>query len=216
VTPPRPTRVLVADDHSLVRAGLIEILRREGFEVAAEVEDGETALEKTLALAPAVAVLDVAMPRMTGIEVARKLRDAGCGTAVVLLSMHKAPSIVRESLLAGASAYVCKHADPEEFVAAVRAAAAGGLHLGAGIGRGVLSSLGGGAPVDAGLLSPRERDVVRLLARGLSNKEMAAALGIGVRTVDTHRSSVMDKLGIRHVAGLVKWAIMNQLATLEE
>lgn len=216
MTPPRPTRVLVADDHSLVRAGLIEILRREGFEVAAEVEDGETALEKTLALAPAVAVLDVAMPRMTGIEVARKLRDAGCGTAVVLLSMHKAPSIVRESLLAGASAYVCKHADPEEFVAAVRAAAAGGLHLGAGIGRGVLSSLGGGAPVDAGLLSPRERDVVRLLARGLSNKEMAAALGIGVRTVDTHRSSVMDKLGIRHVAGLVKWAIMNQLATLEE
>ncbi len=179
--------VLIADDHTIVR---------------------ETSL------APDVAILDIAMPRMTGVEVARKVRDLGLRTAVVLLSMHVEPAFVRAALDAGASAYVLKTAGARELIGALHAAAAGDMYLSPHV---TSTALGVRAePKDAPPLSPRERDVLRCLARGLASKEIATELAISSRTIDSYRAEIMEKLGIRHVPGLVKYAIRHQLATLED
>jgi DNA-binding NarL/FixJ family response regulator len=207
--------VIVADDHHLVREGLAVLLRGQpGIRVVGEADDGEALLERIAALAPDVAIVDVAMPRMTGIEVARKVRDAGQRTAVVLVSIHDEPSFVRAGLEAGASAYILKASGPEELLAAIRAAAEGDMYLSPKVTAKALGALGPRGGADT--LTVRERDVLRLLARGLSSKEMASCLGIGARTVDTHRASLMEKLGIHHVPGLVKYAIRSHLASLEE
>ncbi len=209
--------VLLAEDHVMMRQGLVAMLRGAAdLEVVAEAGDGEEALARIEALRPRVAVLDVAMPGMTGIEVARKVRDLGLATAVVLLSMHRESEFVRAGLDAGASGYVLKTAETSELVEAIRVAAQGDVYLSPQVtpatALGARAAPAAGAPA----LTPRERDVLRLLARGLSTKEIAWALGIGVRTVDTHRADLMDKLGIRNVPGLVKYAIRAHLATLEE
>jgi DNA-binding NarL/FixJ family response regulator len=209
-------RAILADDHAIVRDGIAALLRREpDLDLAAEVGDGEAALERILALRPDVAVVDLEMPRLGGVEVARKVRDQGLGTAVVILSMHKEPAFVRAALDAGAMGYVLKHAATAEMLVAVRAAAAGEVYLSPAVAGAAVEALRNpraAAPV----LSPRERDVLRLLARGLSSKEIAHALSIGTRTVDGYRASIMDKLEVRSVPGLVKWAIKNGLASLDD
>jgi len=208
--------VLVADDHTIVREGLLGLLRREpDLDVVAEAADGEEALGGVESLALDVAILDIAMPRMTGVEVARKVRDLGLRTAVVLLSMHIEPAFVRAALDAGASAYVLKTAGARELVEAVRAAAAGDMYLSPRVTSTALGAVRT-EPREAPPLTPRERDVLRFLARGLSSKEIATELAIGARTVDGYRAEIMEKLGIRHVPGLVKYAIRHQLATLDE
>ncbi len=213
----RPIGVLVADDHVIVRDGIVALLRREpDIEVLGECSDGEEALARIEALAPAVAVLDIAMPRMTGIEIARKVRDQGLRTAVVLVSAHHEAAYVRGAVDAGASAYVLKDSATRELLDAVRAAASGEVYLSPRIATTALAALRSGAEPEAPALTPRERDVLRHLAQGLSSKEIAAALGIGVATVNGHRTAIMDKLGIRHVPGLVKYAIKHQLASLDE
>ncbi|MCC6623208.1 MAG: response regulator transcription factor [Deltaproteobacteria bacterium] len=210
-------RTVVADDHGLVRAGLVALLRDErDLEVVAQASDGEDALRHIERLRPEVAVVDVAMPGMTGIEVARKARDLGARTAVVLLSVSGGPEFVRAAVDAGAAGYVVKAAAARELVDAVRSAAAGHFFLSPSVAR---DALGGGGPQVAPpptALSPRERDVLRLIARGLSSKEVADALGLRTRTVETYRVSIMDKVGIRHIAGLTKYAIRHHLATLDE
>jgi DNA-binding NarL/FixJ family response regulator len=210
--------VLIAEDHQIVREGLAALLRGAGdVKVVAEVADGEAALGRIEALRPKVAVLDIAMPGMTGIEVARKVRDAGIATATVLLSMHREAEFVRAALDAGASGYVLKTAGTRELVDAIRVAAEGDVYLSPQITSIALAArAAGGGRREAAALTPRERDVLRLLARGLSSKEIAASLAIGARTVDTHRADIMDKLGVRSVPGLVKYAIRSHLATLDE
>jgi DNA-binding NarL/FixJ family response regulator len=207
-------RVLLADDHGVVREGLAALIRSEpDFEVIGEAADGEEALRQIEALRPDVTVVDIAMPRMTGIEVARAVRDAGLRTAVALLSMHSEPSFVRAGLDAGASAYVLKSARGCDLVDAVRAAANGEVYLSSAVaGAAVAAPRAPTSPA----LTTRERDVLRLLARGLCSKEIAAELEISVRTVDGFRAQIMDKLGIRNVPGLVKYALRAHLATLEE
>lgn len=215
----KPTTVLLADDHAVVRAGLAALLKGEpDLKVVAEVADGEEAVRAIEATRPDVAVVDIAMPLMTGIEVARKVRDLGLKTAVVLLSMHTERAFVKAGLEAGASGYVLKASGTRELVDAVRVAAAGDMYLSPRVTAAALGKLDRVTSVDGAELelTPRERDVLRLIARGLSSKEAAQELGVGVRTVETHRADMMAKLGIRHMPGLVKYAIKHHLATLEE
>jgi DNA-binding NarL/FixJ family response regulator len=217
IGPPKTIRVLLADDHLVLTQALTRLLGgEEGLEVVAAVADGEQAWERIEALSPQVAVVDVNMPRLTGIELARKVRDAGLRTAVVILSMHREASFVRASLNAGASAYVLKEADESELIEAVRSAAAGDVFVSPALTSALAADLRAderGARVD---LSPRERDVLRLLAEGLANKEIAQKLFISVRTVDGHRAAIMKKLGVHNLPALVKIALKLHLTTLEE
>ncbi len=214
-------RVIVGDDHGLVREGFLLLLGRDPeIEVVASVASGDEAYERIGALRPDVAVLDIGMPGSTGIEVARRVRDAALKTAVVLVSMHREQAIIEAGLEAGASGYVVKDGAGHELVAAVRAAAAGELYLSPRIAGLVVSGSrpGGGAPGAARVpaeLTARERDVLRLLATGLTSKQIARSLGIGAKTVEVHRATIMKKLGINHVPGLVKYAIVHHIATLE-
>ncbi len=211
-------RVLLADDHEIVRDGMVSLLRREpSIEVVAEASDGEAALRAIEERSPDVAVLDIGMPRMTGIEVARKARDLGLRTAIVLVSVHKERDFVQAGFEAGIAAYVLKESTTRELLDAVLAAAAGEVFLSRGIGEAVADLLAheAGAPGPDRLTS-RERDIVRLVAEGLASKEIAAQLGIGIGTVHWYRATVMAKLGVRGVAGLVKYAIKHQLATLDD
>ena len=208
-------RVLLADDHGIVRDGLRAVLAGEaGLEVIGEESDGEAALEAVLRLKPDVAVLDVQMPKLTGIEVARKLAGQA-HTSVVLLSMHKEDSFVQAALLAGASGYVVKEDAARELTSAIRAVARGDTYLSPRIAGSVVGALRRGPQTSAPQLTPRERDVVRLLAEGLTSKEIAARLAMAPKTVDGHRSAIMEKLGIHSVAGLVKYALKNHLASLD-
>ena len=208
-------RVLLADDHGIVRDGLRAVLAGEaGLEVIGEESDGEAALEAVLRLKPDVAVLDVQMPKLTGIEVARKLAGQA-HTSVVLLSMHKEDSFVQAALLAGASGYVVKEDAARELTSAIRAVARGDTYLSPRIAGSVVGALRKGPQTSAPQLTPRERDVVRLLAEGLTSKEIAARLAMAPKTVDGHRSAIMEKLGIHSVAGLVKYALKNHLASLD-
>lgn len=208
--------VVVADDHLMVRDALVALLKREAdLQVLAWVSDGEQLLERVESLGPDVAVLDVEMPRMTGIEAVRQLRDRGLRTAAVLLSVHQETGFVKAALDAGASGYVLKAAGAEELLTAIRVAAAGDTYLSPRITSAALGAMG--APhAPAAQLTPLERDVLRLLARGLSSKEMAAELDISSRTVDEYRARLMDKLGVRHVPGLVKCALRSHLTTLDD
>jgi DNA-binding NarL/FixJ family response regulator len=208
-------RTLVAEDHALVRAGLAALLDAEDdLQVVAVAGDGEAALRQIELARPQVAVVSVAMPRMTGIEVARKCRDRGFTTAVVVLSVTGGAGFVGAAIEAGVSGCVAKAGDPRELVDAVRAAAAGRPHFGASVARDAVGGHGGGEPRAA--LTPRERDVLRLIARGLSSKEIADDLGLRTRTVEAYRVVVMDKVGVRHIAGLTKYALRHHLTTLDD
>jgi DNA-binding NarL/FixJ family response regulator len=207
--------LLVAEDHHVVRDGLVAVLRREpDLEVVAEVADGESAARQIESMRPDVALLDVALPRMTGIEVARQVRDAGLTTAIVLLSMHAEPAIVRAGLDAGASAYVLKASGSRELLQAIRGAAAGGMYLSAEVTGTALQELRRTERPES--LTARERDVLRVLARGLSTKEIASELGLTPKTVSWYREQIMEKLEIRNIPGLVKYALRQHLTTLDE
>lgn len=207
-------RVVLGEDHNLVREGLELLLSREAdIEVVAQASTGDDALKRIDELRPDVALLDVSMPGTTGIEVTRRVRDMGLRTAVVLVSVHGEREVVESGLDAGASGYVVKEGAGRELVAAVRAAAQGDVYLSprvADVLKTPREALGREPD-----LTPRERDVLRLLATGLTSKEIAARLGISTKTVEGHRAAMMDKLAIRHVAGLVKYAILHHIASLE-
>lgn len=213
----RRISVLIADDHAVVRAGFVALLRPQAdLEVVAEASNGEEALRLIETHRPDVALLDISMPQMTGIEVARAIRDAGLRTATILLSMYMEPGVVRAALDAGVSGYLLKECEASELLHAIRASAAGETYLSPKVATVAVEALRsqGGAPAIA--LTPRERDILRLLARGLISKEIASELQISKRTVDWHRTEIMGKLQISHVPGLVKYALKHQLARLEE
>jgi DNA-binding NarL/FixJ family response regulator len=156
------------------------------------------------------------MPGLSGIEVARKLNEDGLATAVVLLSMHKEESFVQAAMDAGVGGYVVKEDAARELVDAVLAVSRGDVYLSPRIAGSVVQALRRGPATKSAQLTPRERDVLRLLSEGLTSKEIAARLELSPKTVDGHRATIMDKLGIRSVAGLVKYAIRNHLSGLDE
>jgi len=191
-----PIRIVLADDHALVREATAELLERAGgIDVVGQADNGTEALRLVSGLRPDVLLLDLAMPGMDGLEVARRTREVSPDTHIVALTAHEEQPYVLAMLEAGASGYLSKSSRGHEVVSAVRAAAAGETVFSASIGRSVTrSALGRSGPATA--LTPREMEVLGAAARGLGNKQIAAELGMSARTVQTHLTSVFAKLGV--------------------
>jgi DNA-binding NarL/FixJ family response regulator len=209
--PDSPIRVLVADDHTIVRTGIRHVLESEpGFEVVGEAASAAEALERTAALRPDVVVLDISMPGDSGLRVAQELRRSAPETRVLILSMHDNTEYALESVRAGAHGYLLKDTAATELRGAIRAVRAGESYFSPPIASRLSAVLRGGErPDDNQLtqLTTRERQVLIGIAEGRTNREIAHELGISHRTVETHRESLMRKLGIRTVAGLTRAAL---------
>ena len=214
------TRILLADDHRIFREGLKPLLaRRDDLEVVAEAEDGLSVLELVPAHKVDVVVLDISMPGMNGIEVTRRLAQEAPQVAVVILSMHSDRRFVLEALRAGARGYLLKDGGFDELIEAITAALDGRIFLSSAVGDQVIRDYIALADAEQGtafsVLSAREREVLQLLAEGLATKEIADRLNLSAKTVESHRKAVMDKLEIRSIAELTKYAIREGLTPLE-
>jgi len=204
-------RVLLADDHGVVREGLKALLERAGFQVVAEASDGREALQKALALRPDVAVIDVTMPLLNGIDVARALRQEGLRTKVILLTFHTERQYVVPALEAGVSGYVVKTQASADLVLALREIDRGRIYVSPAIYGDVGEAVYRRKAPSRDPLTRREREVLQLVAEGKSTKEVAAILGVSVKTAETHRTHIMAKLDIHDTASLVRYAIREGL-----
>jgi len=204
-------RVLLADDHELVRSGIRLILHAlDGMQVVAEARDGHGAMELVEALRPDIALLDISMPGLNGIETAARIRSRFPETRAVILSMHAGEEYVAQALRAGASGYLLKDATPAELDLALRAVTRGETYLSTRISGVVIEKYLRSAELATGpldVLAPRQREILRLIAEGHSTKQMAAQLDVSIKTVETHRALLMDRLGIHDIAGLVRFAV---------
>jgi DNA-binding NarL/FixJ family response regulator len=208
--------VLLADDHGVLRDGVRRLLEANAdIRVTGTADDGRAAVEQAVKLTPDVAVVDISMPVISGIEVTRCITRQVPATAVVILSMHSSAELVREALRAGARGYLLKESAGDDVVKAVRAVVAGKRFLGNGIADALIESCVLGRSDVMEQLTPRERDVVRLVAEGKSNAEAAATLGLSPRSVETYRLRLMQKLGLADLPSLVKFAIRHGITTLE-
>ena len=204
-------RVLLADDHKMVAEGLARLLG-EAFDLVATVYDGLQLVDTARRLRPDVIVTDVTMPLMTGLEAMRTLKQERVGGCFVFLTVHQEAQLAAEVIRQGASAFLLKQAAGEELIAAVRTALDGGTYLSPLIAKDVLWALSGADTTPRQALTPRQREVLRLLADGRRMKEIAAELGVSVRTVENHKYELMRVLGVETNADLVKLAIRQGLA----
>jgi DNA-binding NarL/FixJ family response regulator len=209
----RRPRVLLADDHLMVAEALKSLLAEE-FDLVGVVEDGAEMIEAARKLQPDVIVADVTMPRLNGIGALVRLRQEGIRVPVVFLTMHRDVSFARRALEAGASGYVLKHSAPFELVQAIRAALEGKTYLTPQLASEVLEAMNKGPEQDedpVGRLTPRQLEVLQLLAEGRSAKEVASTLSISARTVEFHKYQMMETLGLHTSAELIHFAIKNGL-----
>lgn len=210
-------KLLLADDHGIVRRGMRSLLELEpGLEVVGETGDGLEALRLCETLSPDVAILDIAMPSMNGIEVTTRALKAQPALRVIILSMHADETYVVRALMAGAKGYLLKEAAEEDLLPAVRAVSAGKSFFSPAISRLLLEDYvrqlkQRGLEDSFHLLTDREREVLQLLAEGRSNKEVAAVLGVGLSTIETHRANLMQKLGLRNTAEIVLYAVRKRV-----
>lgn len=206
-------RVLLVEDHAMVRAGLRSLLANaSGIEVVGEASDGRDALAQIGHLRPDVALVDVSMPGLNGLEVARRVSTDRDPARVLMLSMHGDEEYVARALHAGACGYLLKAAGAPELIEAIRTVARGGRYLSRQIARDRVERFlaeDGTSRIDR--LTPRQREVLQLVAEGLTTRAIAAELGISQKTVEVHRSHLMDRLGIRDVAGLARFAVAQGL-----
>ena len=204
-------RVLLADDHTVVRQGLRRILETDAeVEIVGEVGDGRAALNAVRDLKPNVALLDISLPSLNGIEVTRQIAKDVPETNVLILSMHADDAYIRQSLKAGAMGYLLKDADDQDLLKAITAVSAGSSYFSPRVSKvvrdGYLSDLGEPAD-DLAILSDREREVLQLVAEGKSNKEVAQILNLAVSTAESHRKHVMEKLDLHNTAEIVRFAV---------
>ena len=211
-------RILIADDHGLVRHGARAVLNSQrGWRVVGEAANGQEAVQKAIQLKPDVAVVDIGMPELDGIQVARQIRQALPDTQVLVLTMHESDQMVRRALDAGARGYLLKSDLTECLARAVRAVSEGKRFLTPKVSDIVLEGfLKSKSPHQqeerAGArITPRELEIIRLLAAGKSNKEVGAQLGIAIRTVETHRANILLKLGLHSLADLIHYAIRHEI-----
>ncbi len=214
-------RILLADDHKIVRDGLRTLIEKEtGMEVIGEAENGRKALKIAQKIRPNVVIMDVTMPDMNGIEAARKIVTEIPGVRVIALSMHSDRRFVLGMLEAGASGYLIKDCAFDELAKAVRSVATGQTYLSPSIAdvlvKGYLDKVNEKISVARSPLTEREREILQLLAEGQSSKEIAAHLGVSVKTVETHRRNMMQKLNMRSVAELTKYAIREGFISVED
>jgi DNA-binding NarL/FixJ family response regulator len=214
----KSVRVLLADDHTLVRAGLRKLLESlPGVEVVGEASDGLELLELAAQLQPQVVLMDIAMPGLNGLEATGRIMKAWPATRVLILSMHQSAEYVRQALRQGAVAYLLKDSAPMELELALKAILAGETYLSPAVSKGVVSDYvqrlrSEEQPEDA--LTPRQREVLQLIAEGQSTKEIARRLNLSVKTVETHRTQLMKHLNIHEVAGLVRYALRAGLVSV--
>lgn len=204
-------RVVLADDHAMFRQSLRVLLEREDIDVAGEAADGREALRLVRELRPDAAVLDLSMPVMNGLEVARELGRVAPGVRTILLTMHEEETYILEAMRTGVSGYVLKAQAAADVVEAVRQVARGAIYLSPGVSETVVRTYAGKAGSSADQLSGRERQVLQLVAEGQTTKEIARVLGVSAKTAESHRTRIMKKLGIHNVAGLVRYAIRRGL-----
>jgi DNA-binding NarL/FixJ family response regulator len=207
-----PLRILLADDHVTVRHGLRLLIDSQAdMKVISEASDGNKAMQNAVALKPDVIVMDISMPGMNGLAATRALKQKQPDVAIVTLTRHVDDAYVQELLRAGASGYVLKQSAPAELLQAIRAAAAGGQYLDSTLTARVTARLLGRADKvnkPAATLSERESEVLRLIAAGYSNKEIAGRLSLSVKTVEAHKANAMRKLGLRGRIDIVKYAVL--------
>jgi DNA-binding NarL/FixJ family response regulator len=211
-------RILVADDHSVVRRGLRALLEsRRGWKICGEAANGREAVERARRLKPDVAILDIGMPGLNGVEAARQIRKVSPKTEILILSAHGSEKLVLEVLEAGARGYVVKEEADESLMVAVDALLRHVPFLTARIAKLIAREKRGGlSKAPKGRLTSREREIAQLLAEGKTNKEVAAALGISAKTVETHRANIMLKLNIHSITDLVHYAIRNKMIVTNE
>jgi DNA-binding NarL/FixJ family response regulator len=206
-----PTRILLADDHALIRQGLKALLEKQGFQVVGEASDGQEALRSVEKTQPDVAIIDISMPVLNGVETARELKKSSPKTKVILLTQHDEHQYVTESLRAGVRGYVLKNQAGDDLVHAIREVCRGSVYLSPSISRTVVDAYLSNAYVPADHLSGRERQVLQLVGEGNSTKDVALQLGISVKTAESHRARLMKKLDIHETASLVRYAIRRGL-----
>jgi len=210
--------ILITDDHTLFRQGLRSLLESEGFQVAAEAGDGRTAVKLAKQLQPGAAIIDVSMPGLNGIEATKQIRHDCPEVKVIVLSMRSDSRAVLDAFAAGACAYLLKEAAFEEVVVALKAVLQGKTYLSPAIAHVVVRNSierwsAKPGPMRRGI-SGREREILQLVAEGRSSREMAASLYVSMKTIETHRKQIMDKLNLHSVAELTKYAIREGVTSL--
>ncbi len=208
-----PIRILLAEDHVMFRQGLRVLLEQAGMVVIGEASDGQEALRLAHEHQPHVAVLDIAMPHLNGLETARRLREAVPQTKTILLTMHTEEPYVLEALQAGTVGYVLKTQAAVDIVQAIREAMQGAIYLSPRVANAVVQAYLTGASLPPDPLTSREREILQRIAEGQTTKEIAAHLGLSVKTVESHRSNLMRKLDMHETATLVRYAIRRGLTT---
>jgi two-component system response regulator NreC len=202
-----PIRVLLADDHLLVRQGLKALLEREGFRVINEASDGQEATQIATKEQPDVAILDIGMPLLNGIDASREVCKGSPKTKAILLTQHDENQYVTEALRAGIKGYVLKNQAANDLVHAIREVCKGGIYLSPSISRAVVDAFLSKSELSAESLTARERQVIQLIGEGKSTRDIASLLGISVKTAESHRARLMQKLDIHEIASLVRYAI---------
>jgi DNA-binding NarL/FixJ family response regulator len=215
-----PLRILLADDHTLILAGIRALLKEiEGVTIIAEANNGRDAVAIAKAEKPNLVVMDISMKELNGIEATAQIKAENPATQVLVLSMHTTEDVVRRALKAGASGYLVKDSAPLELRMAIEAIMRGEHYISSRVSRHLVSGLVAGAKqgessIDT--LTPRQREILQMIAEGKSTKEIAFVLKVSGKTIETHRGALMERLGIHDVAGLVLYAVRNRLVNVDD
>ena len=202
-----PTRIVLADDHVLIRQSLKSLLEREGFQVVAEGSDGQEAVHHAESLQPEIVVMDISMPILNGLNAAREMSRTCPKTKTILLTQHDEGQYVSEALDAGVKGYVLKNQVASDLLLAIRQVSRGQVYLSPGVSRAVMDAYQSKSEKPKNSLTLREKQVLQLIAEGKSTKDIASLLGISVKTAESHRTRLMQKLDIHETASLVRYAV---------